>query len=235
MRCRFRYGYPGVRAYEMLGEMPDFRRLHVKDGKGPFPEVQCRHHGVPDALLVSGFRLQLVHDEFYEVGLVSVQEGDFVQVLYLRVYPRLRVAASFQLVEQFPVVAFPSFHERGEEYALAPCVVLHYERDYLFVGISDHLLPGGRGVGLGCPGVEQSEEIIDFGDCAYGRPRVVAGGLLLYRYYRAESRDALHFRFPEDADELFRVCREGVHVPSLAFGIYGCRRRARICRFRSGP
>ena len=153
--------------------------------------------------------------------LVSVKGGHLCQIGYFRIYPDLCVSSSFQLVKQFPVVSLPAFHKRSEKDTLAAFIVADYEIHYLVIRISDHFIACGRGVCLRCTGIQKPQEIIDFGDGADSGTGVVAGGFLFYRYYRAQSRDAFHFRLAENADELLGIGRKGVHIPSLAFCIYG--------------
>ena len=109
----------------------------------------------------------------------------------------------------------------GEQVALALAVELHYEIHYLFVSVAHHRLARYRGVGRGGTGVEQAQEVVDFGNGTHGGPRVVAGGLLFYGNDGAESLYALHLGLLEYAHKMFRIGRERVHIASLSLCVKG--------------
>ncbi len=123
--------------------------------------------------------------------------------------------------EKFLVVSLSPCHERGEQVAFALGIAFHDEVHYLCIGVPDHLLSRGRGVRLGCPGVQEPEKVVDFRDRADRRTRVVPCCLLLDGDDRAESLDALDFGLFKNSHEVLGIRRQRVHVPALAFGVYG--------------
>jgi hypothetical protein len=68
-------------------------------------------------------------------------------------------------------------------------------------------------------GVEQAQVVVDFGDGADGRARVVAGGLLLDRDRRREAFDQVDVRLFHQLQELPGVGRERLDIAALAFGV----------------
>ncbi len=67
-------------------------------------------------------------------------------------------------------------------------------------------------------GEEQAQVIVDLGDGADGRARVVGGALLVDRNGRGETFDVVHIRFLHLAEELAGVGRERLDVAALALG-----------------
>ena len=219
MRSRFGQGKTGIRTYKMLGIMVYFFRLHIHHGKRTLSEIKGRHDGVLDTLLILLRRFETVDDQFDEVGLVSVQRCYFIQFEQFAVHTHLRISPLAHLLEKFLVMAFTAFDYRRKKVAFASAVVLHDQRDYLLVRITDHGLPRLRGIGGRCPCIQKAEEIVDFRNGTDGRTRVVAGRLLLYGDYRAEARNRFDLGFFQYAHEMLGICGKGIHVPALAFGI----------------
>ena len=131
----------------MFGIVVQAGCLRIHDGEGAFSVVECRHYRVPDAFLVVSCRLETVDDQFDEMGLVPVQLGDFRKVFQFSVNADLCVAAPAELVEQFFVMTFTAFDQRGQEVTFPSPVIFYDEVYYLLVGVTDHLPAGGRGVG----------------------------------------------------------------------------------------
>ena len=69
------------------------------------------------------------------------------------------------------------------------------------------------------PGPEQAQVVVDLGDGADGRARVLAGGLLLDRDGRREPFDRVHVRLLHQAEELARVGGQRLDVAALSFGV----------------
>jgi hypothetical protein len=66
---------------------------------------------------------------------------------------------------------------------------------------------------------EQAEVVVDLRRCADCRPRRLRRILLLDRYRRRKSVDGIDVRLLHSLEELTRIRREGLHVPTLAFGV----------------
>ena len=155
------------------------------------------------------------------MGLVSVKRRDFRQLENLSVDSDLGIAPLPHLVEELLVMSLSSHHYRGEQVALPPGVVFHNQVYNLLIGVPDHFFACCRRVGLGCPCIQKSQEIIDFRDCPDRGPGIVSRCFLFYRNDWAQSADGLDFRFFEYAHEMFGVRRKCVHISALALGIDG--------------
>ena len=98
----------------------------------------------------------------------------------------------------------------------------------LLIGIAHHLFAGDIRVGFGRARIEQAQEVVDFGDCADGRARVLVRRLLLDGDDRREARNLVDVRAFGAAEKLPCVGRKGLDVAALAFGIDGVESQRRL-------
>ena len=225
VRLRFLQGKAALRVYQMLGIMGQGTAFAVQNGQGAFADIERPPHGIPDAAVVSRFRLQAVHHHFNEVGFVTVQGVHLLQFTDFPVYADLRVAALAQLVEQLPVMALAAAHQRRKQVALAALILAHDQVYNLLVRVAHHLLAAFGGEGAGTLGIQQAQEVIDFRNGPHRGTGVVAGGFLLYGNDGAEAGDFFHLRLLQDAHEMLGIGGEGVHVAALALGINRIKRQ----------
>jgi hypothetical protein len=68
-------------------------------------------------------------------------------------------------------------------------------------------------------GVQQAQIIVDFGDGADGRARVVAGGFLLDGDRRAQALDQVDVGLFHQLQKLPRVSRQRLDIAPLALGV----------------
>ena len=148
MRRRLLQGHARIRIHEMLGEMLQGISAGLQHRHRTLSQVEGGHHGIPDPLLVSLRRLELIDHKLNEMALVAVQGIDFIQRPDLAVNPDFSISTPPQLVEKFPVVTLPASYERSEEIALPAFVALDYKVHDLSVRVPYHLLSGHRGI---CP------------------------------------------------------------------------------------
>src|SRR5262249_61697518 len=66
---------------------------------------------------------------------------------------------------------------------------------------------------------EHAEVIVDLGDGADRRARILRGGLLLDRDRRRQALDRVNLRLFHLLEELPRVSRQRFHVAALTFGV----------------
>ena len=151
--------------------------------------------------------------------LITVQSRDFIQFAQLSVDTDLGVAALAHLLEELFVVTLSATNQRSKKITFAAGVVLHDQRDYLLIAVSDHSLAGLRRIRCGRTGIEKTQEIIDFRNRTYCRTRIVAGSLLLDGDYRTEACNGLYLRLFQNAHKVLCIGREGVHIAALAFSI----------------
>ena len=90
----------------------------------------------------------------------------------------------------------------------------------------------GGGVGLADAGIEEFQELVDFGAGAHGGARVVRVHLLLDGDGGGEACDAFHVGLVESAHELPCIRTQALHITALAFGIQSVERQGRLTRPR---
>ena len=132
------------------------------------------------------------------------------------------------LLEQLAVVTLAASHKRGKHKDI---LVGKLGRDDVYdLGFSVfyHLLAADIGVGVGHSRVEQTDKVVDFGNSANSRARVLVGGLLLNGDDRAEAVDAVHVGTFHIADEVACVSRESLHIATLAFSIDSVESKRRL-------
>ena len=221
VRLRFLQGQAALRVHQVLGIVGKGAGFLVQDGNGAFSQVECPAYRLPHAAVVPGGGLEPVHHQFYEVGLVSVQCRNALQLKDFSVYTHFRVAAFAHLVEEFPVVTFSAPDNRREKVAFAAAVLAHDEVHDLGVRVADHFPAAFRGIGPGAFGIQQAQEVVDFRDGAHRGTGVVAGGFLLDGNDGAQAGNFLYLRLFQDAHEVLGIGGQGIHIAALALCVDG--------------
>ena len=116
----------------------------------------------------------------FELDQGTVNSGTHIALLHDR-------------LEQFAVVAFPTFNERSEQQdALAVVILKHPVQDFL-IREANHRLSGLQAEGICGSGVNQPQEVMHFGDGADSGTRVFGNSLLLDADDRTQSGDLVDF------------------------------------------
>jgi len=146
----------------------------------------------------------------------------------------------------------PHTHESGLAHVLKdrlvmPLAVLDQRRQHLEAGAGRHpqhcvddlvgRLFGNRPAALGTvghadAGVQEPQVVIDLGDSADGRARVVRRSPLVDGDGRREPLDLVHVRLFHLPQELARVGREALDIAPLPLGVDGIERQRRFTRPR---
>ncbi len=211
------------RAGELAGEQHfgGLRSVHVDHGGDALAELERGFHALGQALLEVLARAETVHHRVDAVLDPQRERRHLVDLVNLSVHPQAHVALRTQLVDHLHVLALALADHRRQQHP----AVLGVERED---GI-DHLADGLRlqriavlgTVRRAHPRVEQAQVVMDLGDRAHGRTRVVRGGLLLDRDRRRQALDVVHVGLFHHRQELPRVGRQRLDVTALAFGVDG--------------
>ncbi len=217
-------------------------RAGVGGGKGLFPSgVQVQRQGAAlrqlqrgleafgQPLAAVGAHAQPVHDHVQVPGAVrrgrrraAVQRLDDAVDADPHEAQRLQAAAFGR-----QVVLPGAGHRRQDGHA----AVLGTGQD-LVHHLADALRPQRqvvvRAVGGADPGVQQAQVVVDLGDRAHGRARVVAGGLLFDGDGGRQAGDDVHVGLVHHLQELPRVGRQAFDVAALAFGVQGVEGQGRF-------
>jgi hypothetical protein len=84
--------------------------------------------------------------------------------------------------------------------------------------------------GVACAREEQAQVVVDFGDRADGRARVVTGRLLLNRNRRRQPLDQIDVGFLDALQKLPGIGRQGFDVAALSLGVKGVEGQRRFAR-----
>src|SRR5437899_158062 len=83
-------------------------------------------------------------------------------------------------------------------------------------------------IGYSDAGVEQPKIVEDFGLCSHSGPRISSGILLANGDGWSNSSDFVDVRLVHAFQKLPRVSRQRFHIPALALGIDGVKRKRRL-------
>ena len=92
--------------------------------------------------------------------------------------------------------------------------------------------PRRRRVGHADAGEQEAQVVVDLGDGADGRARVLGRRLLLDGDRRRQAVDVVDVRLLHHLQELARVGRQALHVAALAFGVDGVEGERGLARAR---
>ena len=129
-------------------------------------------------------KLEFVDHDLDGVVLVAVEFHALRYFQKFAIYAGLYEALVANLLEQLLVMPLAVlYHRREYEYTLAG-ILLKNETDDLFVSIMHHLFARKIRIGIGCTGVQKSQKIIYFCDCADRRARIANRSALVDTDYR---------------------------------------------------
>jgi hypothetical protein len=181
-------------------------------------EFEAEFDGFGEAGADVGPRDEAVDDNFDVVPHLAIQRQLIAQQHDAAVDARPDEALLLQVDEKVFELALLPADDRGEDREFR----LRRQRldagDNRLARLGRNHLPALGAVALTDPSVEDAEEIVDLGDRANRRPRVVAGGFLRDGDRRAQSADVVDIGLGHLAQELPGEGREALDVATLALG-----------------
>ena len=134
--------------------------------------------------------------------------GTRPEVVGFAVDPHPHEAALLDVLEQIAELALPAAHQRRHDLDAGPLRPGHHG-----VGDLAGARPADRAAVVGAmgharPGPEEPQVVVDLGDGADGRPRVLAGGLLLDGDGRRQALDGVDIGLLHEAQELPSIRRK---------------------------
>ena len=187
-------------------------------------------HRVGQAPLAGRLDREAVDDHLDRVLLLLVQLGRVVEPVGLAVHPGPGEALGLQLAEELDVLALAAADDRREDLEAGALLERHHPVDDLLGGLALDRGVADRAVRAAGPCVEQAQVVVDLGDGADGRARVLARGLLVDRDGRREALDEVDVRLVHLTEELARVRRQRLDVAALALGEDRVEGEARLAR-----
>ena len=193
--------------------------IQCHHGHRPLAERQGGLHRLEDAIAVLGSNDYSVHHSFDVVDLVAVHLESRFEFDKLSVDPRPEVPQPHDLFEQLPVMAFSAANHGREEEKFLAFKTRQNVRGNLVVGVPHHRLSRFQRKGIGCPCVEQPQEVVELSDGAHGGAGVFRNRLLLNGHHGTEPSDRIDIGPFQPAEELARVGTQRFQKPPLTLRV----------------
>ena len=215
------------RAGELAGEQLLVAAVDAERDRAAVGDTQRGFERLGQSLADRRRDLDPVDDHVDRVLLVAVQlrrivgaEFDDARLRSLAAHPHPHEPLRLQVGEQLEVLALAVGQHRREDHQ--PRALAHREHrvDHLRHGLRlERVLGMGRAVRRADPREQQPQVVVDLGDRADRRARVVAGGLLLDRDRRRQAFDQVDVGLFHQLQELPRVGRQRLDVATLALRV----------------
>ena len=161
-----------------------------------------------------------VYYDFDVVYFVAIHLHFRSQIDNRAVHSNLRITLLTYLLEQLPVMPFPTANNRRENNNFFARKSFHNLVDHLLLCVAHHAFAGHVRVGISGTRKQQTHEIVYLGDGADRRARIAPGGFLLNGNDGTQTRYFFHVGALHTAHELPRVGGKSFHIAALPFGIY---------------
>ena len=229
-RLQLRERVPADRAGESRRKEVFLAAVHFHGKGSPIGVAQRGLERFGKALLHFGAYLEPVDDYVDRVLYVAREFRRRVELMDFAVDAHPRKTLGPQFFKQVLLLAFPARHDRRDDHQAR--VLGQGQR------VVDHLryrLRLQRQVVVGAVGradarKQETQVIVDLGNRADGRTRVVAGRFLLDRDRGREALDQVDIRFFHQLEELACVGRQRFDVAPLTFRIQRVERERRFTR-----
>ncbi len=182
------------------------------------------------ALLDVLARTEAIDHRFDGVLLAQRQRRHRIDFMQLAVHAHAHITLCAQLVEDLGVLALALADHRGQQHVALLGVQGEHMVNHLADGLRFQRVAVVRAARAADPGVQQAQIVVDLGDRADGRTRVVRGRLLLDRDRRGQALDVVQVRLFHHAEELAGIGRQRLHVTTLAFRVNGVERQRGLAR-----
>ena len=212
-----------VGAGEVFGERPDplgVIRLEVDEfgQDAALGQAEGGFDGVGQALADAFLDHEAVHHHFDGVLELLAQLRRIAQLDELAVHAGPGVALGGEFLEEVDEFALAAADHGGQHLEARAVRELEQLVHDLLRGLLRHGLPADGAVRPADTGPEQAHVVVNLGDGAHGRARVLARGLLVDGHRRREALDEVDVGLVHLAEELPGVGGERFDVPALALG-----------------
>ena len=182
--------------------------------------------------VTQGRHLDAVDDDVDVVLFRLLQLRHVDGVVGLTVDAEADVALRLHLLEQLDELSLAVAHDRREHHQARLGRQRQRRVDHLADALRLQRQAVVRAVRRSGAREQQAQVVVDLGDGADGRARVVRGRLLLDRDGRRQALDDVDVGLVHQLQELARVRRQALDVAALALGIQRVERQARLARSR---
>uniref|UniRef100_A0A0N4Z8C9 LigA n=1 Tax=Parastrongyloides trichosuri TaxID=131310 RepID=A0A0N4Z8C9_PARTI len=225
------------RAGELLGKN-DPTRLFAFGRIRPFRRGDAvgQTQGCLDAVGVAAlktfFGYNAVHDDIDVVLELLVERGRVLDGIEFAIDLQPLEALTLPLGHFLLVLALAAANDRRQQQDALAVGQGGQLVDHLADGLALDRQAGGGRIGNAYARPEQTHIVVDFGDGADGRARVLRRRLLFDRDGRGQALDQVHVRLAHQLQELARIGRQALDIATLALGIDGVERQRGFARPR---
>ena len=205
MGCGFAIGESRRGAHQLFGIVARLVVGGVQNHHQSAALLQRLRDAAAEAFLVLAFHGKFVNHNFNVMVFVAVHLHVSDDLSQCSIDAHGQKAFAAHGLEEFFVVSLAVSDERRKEIDLVPFILLKDELDDFLFGVFHHLLSRLVGVGVGCAGVEETQEVIDFRHRSHRGARVAVGGFLFDADDGAESCDFVHVGSFEVVEEVASV------------------------------
>ncbi len=200
------------------------------DHRHALGELEALLQRVGKAGLDVGADHQAVDHHVDVVGELLVERLDLADLVEGAVDLDALVALLEELAELLAVLALAAAHDGGQHVDAGALRQSQHAVDHLRHGLAFDRQAGGRRVRHADARPEQPHVVVDLGDGADRRARVLRGGLLLDGDGRRQAVDLVDVRLLHHLQELPGVGRQRLDVAALPFGVDGVERERGFAR-----
>lgn len=141
------------------------------------------------------------------------------QIADLPVDTRTDIALRRQIFQRFAVLPLALFHDGRQEHQPFAFRLRQHIIHHLANGLRRQRNIMVRAARFADAGVQKTQIIVDFGDRAHRRARIMGRGFLLNRNGGRQPFDMIHIRFFHQRQKLPGIGRERFHIAALTLGI----------------
>ncbi len=207
----------GVRG---IGDIVDdhYAAAHLHRRFHRIREAAARGPGFVAVRIVKVAHDQAVYHDLNRVHLIPFQVDVFRHVAHLAIDADAHKPGLLDIFQYLFVASLAVFNDRGEYLdARSVCPLFDLFHDLLRRLCFDSF-PANRAVGDADAGIEQAQIVVNLGDGAHRRARVVADTLLVNRDRGGQPFDLIDVRLIHLAQELAGVGGQRLDITALAFG-----------------
>ena len=209
------------RAGELVREQQFLALRLVEEGdpRDALAEAERGLEGFGQPLLEIGAHLEPVDDRLDRVLALGIELRRGVELDVLAVDARAHETLAAQLLDHLQVLALAAGDDRGEQGERRAFGQCQHLVDHLAHGLGREVEPVIRAARNAGARKQQAQVIVDLGDRADGRARIVRGRFLLDRDRGRQALDRIDVRLFHHRQELPRIGRQRLDIAALAFGI----------------
>ena len=199
----------------------DRRRVGEFDHRQAVGELQRGLEALGQPLADVGAHHDAVHHHVDVVLELLVERGRFRDLVELAVDldPLETLLQIFG--ELLAVFALAAAHDRRQQIEPRALGQRQHAVDHLGDGLALDRQAGRGRIGHADARPQQAHVVVDLGDGADGRARILRGGLLLDRDGRRQAVDLVDVRLLHHLQELARIGRQRFDIAALALGVDG--------------